>query len=412
VEWRAYEGLPVVEIVNNWECASFRETYRPALITERLIHVLHAVQPDVVHIHNLMNLSFDLPALARARQIPSVATLHDYTLVCPSGGQRIHRQEAHVCRVIDAERCVRCFRASPFHAQLSFARIGRARWLMPRLTGVAARLIQRRPALRRRLAPLASRLPAIGMSRDDIDERLAAARRVFENIDLAVAPSASLATEFERLGFDRSKVQVSDYGVRPLGPPQKRRLRHAGDPLRIGYIGTLVWHKGVHVLVEAVRALPPSAYEVKIFGDPGVFPEYTASVRSGAEGLPVRFMAAFERGRASEVYAGIDVLVVPSLWLENSPLVIHEAFMAGVPVVAASIGGIPDLVVHERNGLLYDPRSPAQLTEALQSLIDSPSRLRELAEKPPSVKSIMQDAHEWEAIYSEVATRRAAGRPT
>ena len=51
----------------------------------------------------------------------------------------------------------------------------------------------------------------------------------------------------------------------------------------------------------------------------------------------------------------------PSLWLENSPLVIHEAFMAGIPVVGARIGGIADLVDDGRTGLLYDSTSPAEL---------------------------------------------------
>ena len=74
-----------------------------------------------------------------------------------------------------------------------------------------------------------------------------------------------------------------------------------------------------------------------------MFPEYAAGLRAQAAGLPVRFMGAFDRERTADVYAQIDVLVVPSLWLENSPLVIHEAFMAGVPVVGARIGGIADL---------------------------------------------------------------------
>ena len=73
-------------------------------------------------------------------------------------------------------------------------------------------------------------------------------------------------------------------------------------------------------------------------------------------------MGAFDHEHAADVYAQIDVLVVPSLWLENSPLVIHEAFMAGIPVVGARIGGIADLVEDGRSGLLYDPTSPAELT--------------------------------------------------
>ena len=90
----------------------FDETYRPPRHRHVLEHVLRAVQPDVLHVHNLLNLSFDLPAMAHASGAMVVATLHDYTLVCASGGQRIHQAEQHVCDVIDTERCARCFRQS------------------------------------------------------------------------------------------------------------------------------------------------------------------------------------------------------------------------------------------------------------------------------------------------------------
>ena len=95
--WRVHDGLPVVEIANNWACDSFSDTYRSRLIGQQIGHVLEMVQPDIIHLHSLLNLSFDLPSRARALGIPVVATLHDYTLVCASGGQRLHREEQHLC---------------------------------------------------------------------------------------------------------------------------------------------------------------------------------------------------------------------------------------------------------------------------------------------------------------------------
>ena len=249
------------------------------------------------------------------------------------------------------------------------------------------------------------------MTAQDIDDRLEAARRVFDEVDLFVAPSPSIATEFQRLGIDHAKIRISDYGFVPLlrsaGPGNHERR----GPLRLGYVGTLVWHKGVHVLLDAVKGLPSAAFELKIFGSPDVFPAYAADLRARAAGLPVRFMGAFDRERTAEVYAQIDVLVVPSIWLENSPLVIHEAFMAGVPVVGARIGGIADLVADGRTGLLYDPTSPADLAAALRRLIEHPERLYELTAlvrlRPP-IKSIVADAREWETAYADVLRRRAA----
>lgn len=409
VTWRVHQGLPVIEVVNNWACASFAETYRSPLVSGRIAQVLRAVQPDIIHVHNLLNLSFDLPAVARAHGVPVVATLHDYTLVCPSGGQRIHRAEQHVCHVIDTGRCVRCFRESSLYAHISFGRLSAAT-RAPRLLQPAAVAISHRfPGLAGRLLNAARHAPLLPITTRDIDERLAAAQRVFDEVDLFVAPSPSIAAEFQRLGVNPAKIRISDYGFVPL-------LRRAGPghhegPLRIGYVGTLVWHKGVHVLLDAVRGLPPAAFELKIFGSPDIFPEYAADLRARAAGRPVQFMGSFDRERIADVYAQIDVLVVPSLWLENSPLVIHEAFMAGIPVVGARIGGIADLVDDGRTGLLYDPTSTAELEAALRRLIEHPERLNELAalaRTRPHVKSIADDAREWEATYANILGRRTA----
>jgi glycosyltransferase involved in cell wall biosynthesis len=165
------------------------------------------------------------------------------------------------------------------------------------------------------------------------------------------------------------------------------------------------------VAIDALRKLSGTSCELKIFGDPEVFPDYTRDLRTRAERLPVRFMGRFERARVADVYAQMDVLVVPSLWLENSPLVIHEAFMAGVPVVGSRIGGIADLVRDGRNGLLFEPGNATDLAAAIRRLATDRSLLRELAAQAPSVKPIEVDAHEWEAEYEQVIDEsRAADR--
>jgi glycosyltransferase involved in cell wall biosynthesis len=119
-------------------------------------------------------------------------------------------------------------------------------------------------------------------------------------------------------------------------------------------------------------------------------------------------MGRFERSSLSQVYSQIDVLVVPSLWLENSPLVIHEAFMAGVAVVGARIGGIADLIEHGSNGLLYEPRSATDLAAALDTLIHDRHRVAALASQAPPVKSIADDARDWRSIYAALASPAAA----
>jgi len=230
--------------------------------------------------------------------------------------------------------------------------------------------------------------------------------KVIDAVDLFVAPSRALAADFERFGVPPEKIRVSDYGFAPL---ERSRSPRPPSRLRVGFVGTLVWHKGAHVLVEAVRGLPPGKIEVKLFGDLQTFPDYVARLQQRAEGLPVRFMGAFDREDAAAIYGQMDVLVVPSLWPENSPLVIHEAFMAGVPVVGSRMGGIPELLQHDRHGLLYEAFSEEQLASALLGLIEEPGRLARLAAALPAVKSLEQDAREWEAIYAQVQAGAGMG---
>lgn len=399
--WRVFEGLPVVEIVNNWDFASFDETYQASNLLPVLDHVLRATQPDVLHVHSLLNLSFALPRLARKRGASVVGTLHDYTLVCPSGGQRIHRAERHVCHTIEADRCARCFSESTYPAQMAFGRaLGRpGGWIAHR---VARTLRERAPRLLARLAKSRSRTAAErrGPTAAEIDARLNAARAAASEFDLLVGPSPSIVAEFKALGMAAGRLDVADYGFRPTPPSGSTSSTSAGTrPLRVGYVGTLVWHKGVHVLIDAIRQMPSDQAEVSIFGDSDTFPDYTAELRASARGLRVRFLGRFERDRVADIYSQLDVLVVPSLWLENSPLVIHEAFMAGVPVVGARIGGITDLVRDGENGLLYSPESSSALASALSRLATDRSRLLALRARPTPVRSIDDDALEWERRY-------------
>jgi glycosyltransferase involved in cell wall biosynthesis len=405
LKWRSHAGIPVIEVVNNWEGASFGSTYDAGEVHAAFSHVLDATRPDVVHVHNLLNLSLALPRLARARGIAVVATLHDYTMACPSGGQRVHRAESHVCQTIDPARCARCFPSSPFFAQWQFGRVARS--VPVGLAGRAAHALARRvpwAAAAGRAALAASPGPTVTAA--EIVTRLDEARRAFGEFQVAVAPSQSLADEYQRLGFPSDRLETSDYGFAPLGPIA--RTPSADGRLRVGFAGTLVWHKGVDILIDAVRHVPRDRVDVRIFGDEAVFPDYSRDLRQRSHGLPVSFRGRYAHHDVATMLSEIDVLVVPSRWLENSPLVIHEAFMARVPVVAAAIGGMPELLDHGQRGVLFTPNDPFSLAAALQSLLDHPDRLVQLASGSPRVKSVDEDAAEWVVRYA-AAMREAAG---
>jgi glycosyltransferase involved in cell wall biosynthesis len=394
IRWRRSGILPVVELVNNWAFRQFDETYASQRLNDQLSHILSAIQPDVVHIHNLLNLSLDLPRLARERGAAVVATLHDYTLGCIAGGQRVHRAERHVCQDIDPERCARCFPESPFGLQFSAGRM-MASTRMPRLLGIAAAVKRAMPNVAESAARAVASSPA---TVEDVRRRLAYARHVFDMVDLFVAPSRAMADEYVRLGAPAGRVEVSAYGHAMAGSGvEPARARAEG--IRIGYAGSIVWHKGLHVLLAAARGLT-GAFELRVHGNVDVDPAYARELRTAAEGLPVHFAGPFGRDAVAQVFAGIDVLVVPSLWPENAPLVLQEARQYGVPVVASRIGGLPEFVTDDVDGRLFTAGSADELRRILQAVVDDPSRLDRLARPRAVVKSIGADAAEWERRYA------------
>ncbi len=98
----------------------------------------------------------------------------------------------------------------------------------------------------------------------------------------------------------------------------------------------------------------------------------------------------------------IDILIVPSIWHENNPLVIQEAFLSKTPVIASNIGGIPELVIDGVNGLLFEPQDANDLREKIQHIIDEPNILEKFKENIPEVKNIEDNIREIEKLYNSL----------
>ena len=132
--------------------------------------------------------------------------------------------------------------------------------------------------------------------------------------------------------------------------------------LRLSYIGQITEIKGVHVLLEAIQLLPEAPLSCSIYGDlNNKFPKYVEKLRQIAgEDERIQFKGTFVQEQISGVFQNIDAIVVPSCWYENSPNVILEAFAHRTPVIASDLGALPELVVHEKNGLLFEMGDASQ----------------------------------------------------
>jgi len=168
--------------------------------------------------------------------------------------------------------------------------------------------------------------------------------------------------------------------------------------------------KAPHVLLEAFRRLPAGAASVDLLGAPSDY-HGDASYRGVLEPLlklpGVNLRGPQARERVPEALRSLDVLVVPSVWPETSPLVIREAFLTGVPVVASNIGGMPELIEAERNGLLFEPGDVDGLARALKRLADEPGLLHRLkagAAATP-VRSLEDDVTATRRLYESFPSR-------
>ena len=106
----------------------------------------------------------------------------------------------------------------------------------------------------------------------------------------------------------------------------------------------------------------------------------------------------------------IDVLVVPSLWHENSPRVIQEAFAGKTPVIASHVGGISEFVKHEENGLLFERGNVNDLARQMRRVVDEPGLLENLVAGIPKVKTMEEEVNELESIYCELLNYRHLGK--
>jgi glycosyltransferase involved in cell wall biosynthesis len=280
-------------------------------------HSLDDHRPDVVHLHNTFPLiSASILRVLRGRDVPAVATIHNYRLICPGGTLFRDGRICHDCLTSTQLLGIRhgCYRESALAtAPIAIANVTQTRaW--------------------RRLGALLT---------------LSAAQR-----ELFIAA-----------GFDGDRVIV-----KPNFVPELAGSADAGPPgAGFVYAGRLADTKGVRVIIEAwdrlaARGLHPGLTIV------GGGPLEAEVGRFAARHPQVKFLGRVTRPECLEAFRGCRAVLVPSIWEETFGLVVVEAMMLGRPAVATQLGSFPDLIDHDRDGLLVPPGDAEALAGAVAAL--------------------------------------------
>lgn len=327
---------------------------------------------DVAHLHHLTGVSSDAPRVLQAAGIPVVLTLHDYWLLCPRG-QMWHRRE-EVCERADPERCTPCIEAT-FGGLVA--------------PGTGATMTAR------------------------LHER---SRAVLARVDRFVVPSARAIPPYAAFGLDPSRISVIANGVdterlTALPPP-----RFDGR-LRLGYLGTLMPSKGLHVLLKALRCLPVGSVSLDIHGntvpyhgDEGYLTRCFAMLAAGDR---VRYHGPYAADDLPRILAGLDVIAAPALWQEAFGLTVREALAAGRPVLVSRIGGLQDAVADGSEGLVLPPGNVDAWASAIAGLAQDPDRLRAMSGGTRArARSFADLASDVATVYAEVQAVRGASADT
>lgn len=385
-----YAGVPVRRINVNWALAPDpnRYLYRNPLIEQQLTHWLEQWQPEIMHITSCNTLSASIIAAGKAQQVPIVLTLTDFWFLCPR--VTLLRSDGSLC---DGDTtswdCLRCL--------LQETKVYRGlRTIFPEeRTAKLLSSVSKRSGLSRRRGLRGMAL--------DMEERKSYLAQMIAQVDRLTAPSTALRDVFATSGTTQpvrvihSGHDLSWLSTLPAKVPTSK--------FRIGYIGQIIPIKGVHTLIAAFLAAGLAGRaQLDIYGDTGSNLPYMAQLDAlqWQQTDAIRFRKAFPHHQLGEVLSEIDLLVVPSLWHENNPRVIQEAFAGKTPVIAADVGGISEFVHHEVNGLLFERDNSADLAHQLQRIVYEPGLLGRLTAGIPSVKTVAEEVAEIEEIYQEV----------
>lgn len=371
----------IVHLVNN---PRLKDRYRADGIDERFADVLDKVLPDIIHVGHLNHLSTSLLQNAASRGIPIVYTLHDYWIMCPRSQfiQMFPADETELWAACDAQEDRKC-------AERCYSRY---------FSGTPEEIEK-----------------DVGYWTDWVSGRMKHTREITELVDLFIAPSRYLHDRYrDAFGLSENKLIYLDYGF-DLGR-SAGRTRKTEQGFTFGYIGTHIPAKGIHDLIRAFGLLNGDA-RLRIWGRPRE--QDTPALKAISADLPnnlatrVEWMPEYRnKDIVTDVFNQVDAIVVPSVWVENSPLVIHEAQQAGVPVITADAGGMGEYVRHEVNGLLFTHRSFQSLAKEMQRFIDDLALATRLGERgylfseSGDIPAIDAHVADIEALYEKIIDRR------
>ncbi|MBK7404152.1 MAG: glycosyltransferase [Phycisphaerales bacterium] len=244
---------------------------------------------------------------------------------------------------------------------------------------------------------------------------------MLDGCDSVLAVSGFVRDKFLSMGLEPSRVRALPIGSRineVVGANRELAFAPApfadtpDRPIRLVFLGYNNHYKGLHVLADALELLTPDylrRLSVTVHAHQGQ-PMQWRFERLRPRLADLTYQYAYDYSDIPWILGGRDLVVVPSVWWDNAPQTVFEAFGCGVPVLAAALGGIPDFVRHRHNGLLFRGNDRYDLARRLAEVVREPTLLDAMRANVMAPKGIAEHAAELEAHYATLLSRQV-GRP-
>ena len=227
----------------------------------------------------------------------------------------------------------------------------------------------------------------------EVEESQKHMNNIMSMIDVYVSPSHTLRNFFISQGIEEHKIKYLKYGFDTEKIKYNKKIFKTNSKINFGFMGRINTTKRIKFLVDVFNELPEE--NLFIYGNIGAQKRFL-------EADNIIFKGGYNNNNINDVLNDIDVLIVPSIWYENAPLVIQEAFLSGIPVITSDLGGMSELVQNNINGFTFKVGSKTHLKEVITKITNNPKILNRLKNSRNSVVNIKDDAKEIIKIYKQL----------
>ena len=331
--------------------------------------LIEFLKPDVIHFQELtrsIGLTVEHVKIAKQYGSKVIFTMHLSGYTCNTN-VLVRNGNGKLCDGLIRERtCSICTYKTLYHIPTILSGPLASLSILAKNLGITKKLMEGK----------ATSLMMIPLSIQRIKDVL---QELVENLDQFV----SYTKWYEKIlldnGVPQEKITVVPAAVITIKKVEHYKiLKPAGLPVKIVFMGRIQPQKGIHLIIEAMRHFSLEQVQIDLYGKKENSDYYNKCVNDSLNLKNIIWKGTIPPYEVGETIAGYDILCLPSTFSEMSPLVIQEAFAAGVPVLASKVYGNMEQVNDNFNGLLFEVNSAENLRERIKTLVDNPHLLQEL----------------------------------